>query len=141
MHKRRLTTTVGFVCVVIVIALASIGCGSMNAAPNRVLQSMSLSPATADAQTFPQGQVQFTPTGTFSIAPSPAAVPVPFVSPYSGSWSSSNPSLATIDQNGVAQCVAGASGTVTISAIASSNSAMGPAMSTGVSSTAKLTCP
>jgi uncharacterized protein YjdB len=141
MRKRRVKTTVGFVCVVTVFAVASIGCGSMNSAPNRVLQSMSLSPATADAQTFPQGQVQFTPTGTFSIAPSPAKVPVPLVSPYSVSWSSSDPSIATIDQNGVAQCVAGASGTVTISAIASSNSAMGPAMSTGVSGTAKLTCP
>jgi Flp pilus assembly protein TadG len=128
-------------CMLACFAIATVGCGSMNSSSNRVLQSMNLSPATADAQSFPQGQVQFTPTGTFSMAPSPAAVPVPFVSPYSGSWSSSDPSIATINQSGVAQCVAGAAGTVTIQAMASSNSAMGPAMSTGVSGTAKLTCP
>jgi Flp pilus assembly protein TadG len=133
--------TFSLLCMLACFAIATVGCGSMNSASNRVLQSMSLSPATADAQTFPQSQVQFTPTGTFSMAPSPAAVPVPFVSPYSGSWSSSDPSIATINQSGVAQCVAGAAGTVTIQAMASSNSAMGPAMSTGVSGTAKLTCP
>jgi uncharacterized protein YjdB len=141
MRMHRLKLIVGLVCVLAVFALATIGCGSMNSSPNRVLQSMTLNPATADAQQFPQGQVQFTPMGTFSKAPSPATVPVPFVSPYSGSWSSSDPSIATINQNGVAQCVAGASGTVTIQAMASSNSAMGTQMSTGVSGTAKLTCP
>jgi len=137
----RVRNIAGFVCVLAVFALATIGCGSMNSTPNRVLESMTLSPASADAQNFPQGQVQFTPMGTFSKAPSPAAVPVPFVAPYSGSWASSDPSIATINQSGVAQCVPGASGTVTIRATASSNSAMGPAMSTGVSGTAKLRCP
>ncbi len=52
-----------------------------------------------------------------------------------------NLQIATIDQNGVAQCVQGATGMVTISAIVSSNSANAPAMSTGVSAVAMLNCP
>ena len=123
------------------VASATVGCGSMGSSSNRVLQSMTVSPAIADAQNFPQGQVQFSAMGTFSKAPSPALVPVPFVSPYTGSWLSANSNVATISQNGVAQCVAGASGTVTIQAVVSSNSAMGTQMSTGVSASSQLTCP
>jgi hypothetical protein len=112
----------------------------MNSMSNRVLQSMVVSPATADARNSPSGQVQFSAMGTFSKAPSPA--PVPFVAPYSGSWATSDLNVATIDQHGLAMCVAGASGTVTITAIASSNAGVGTQnTSTAVSGTAKLTCP
>ena len=124
--------------VLAVLLVATIGCGSMNSTSNRVLQSMTLTPANADAQTT-QGQVQFTAMGTFSMAPSPA--PVPFVSPYTGTWSTSDMNIATITQAGLARCVSGATGTVTINAIASSNSGRGTQMSTAVSSSAKLTCP
>jgi hypothetical protein len=99
-----------------------------------------ITPGTADAQTSPSGQVQFSAMGTFSKAPSPA--PVPFVAPYSGSWATSDLSVATIDQTGLAQCIAGAAGTVMITAMASSNAGMGTQnTSTAVSGTAKLTCP
>ena len=126
--------------VLVACLLIQFGCSSMkNSDPNRVLQSMAVSPATADAQNFPQGQVQFTATGIFSMPPSPAQVP--FVDPYSGSWMSSDTNIATIDHSGVATCVSGASGRVTITAIASSNSAKPPAMSTAVTGTAQLTCP
>ena len=46
--------------------LGIVGCGS-----SRQLQSVTLSPAWADAQNFPSGQVSFTATGTFSKKPSP----------------------------------------------------------------------
>ena len=115
-------------------------CGS-SPTSNRVLTSMALTPANADAQNFAGGQVQFVATGTFSKPPSPASVTVPFVAPYSGSWSSLDTNIATVDQNGLAQCVSGASGIATIKAGASSNSATGSAMSTLVSATATLTCP
>ena len=128
------------VAVCVLAAIATVGCSSMNSMANRVLQSMVISPATADAQASPSGQVQFSAMGTFSKPPSPA--PVPFVAPYSGSWATSDLSVATIDQNGLAQCVPGAAGTVTISAIASSNAGMGTQnTSTAVSGTARLTCP
>jgi hypothetical protein len=128
------------VCLLAAFVITTIGCSSMNSMSNRVLQSMVISPANANAQTSPSGQVQFSAMGTFSKAPSPA--PVPFVAPYSGSWATSDLSVATIDQTGLAQCVPGAAGTVTITAIASSNAGMGTQnMSTAVSGTAKLTCP
>jgi hypothetical protein len=138
MVSRSVPTTSVLFCLLAVIATATVGCSSMNSTSNRVLQSMILSPATADAQTT-QGQVQFTAMGTFSKAPSPA--PVPFVVPYTGTWASSNASIATITQAGLASCVSGAAGTVTITAIASTNSATGPQMSTAVHSSAKLSCP
>jgi hypothetical protein len=105
----------------------------------RVLQSMTVSPATADAAKSPGGKVQFTASGTFSQPPSPAVVP--FVAPYSGSWSVSNPKIATISPSGLAQCVPGASGTVDVKAIASANSASMGAMSIAVTGMAKLACP
>jgi hypothetical protein len=128
------------VCLLAAYAITSIGCSSMKSMSNRVLQSMVISPATADAQSSPSGQVQFSAMGKFSQAPSPA--PVPFVAPYSGSWATSDLNVATIDQHGLATCVAGASDTVTVSAIASSNAGMGTQnTSTAVTGTAKLTCP
>lgn len=122
------------------LLLTLAACGGMNS-QNRVLMSMTLSPATADAQSFANGQVQFTATGVFSEPASPATMT--FMEPFSGSWMVSNSNIATIDQNGMAQCVQGTAGVVTITAIASSNSAgMSPgAMSTAVSATAMLTCP
>ena len=141
MRKHRVLNVLRLVCVLSFLAVVTLGCGSMNSTPNRVLQSVAVSPTGADAQNFPQAQVQFAATGTFSRPPSPAPVPVPFVAPYSGSWISSNLNIATVNQSGVAQCVAGTSGTVTITALVSSNSGMGTQMSTGVSGTAKLTCP
>ena len=113
-------------------------CGS-SPAPIRILNSIAVTPTAADAQNFPSGQVQFVATGSFTTPPSPALVP--FVAPYSGSWLSSGPNIATINPSGLAQCLPGTAGTVTITAIASSNSAPGGAMSTAVSGTAALTCP
>lgn len=123
------------------VVACGVGCGGMGSSTNRVLESMTLSPSNADAQTFPQNQVQFTATGIFSRPPSPATVP--FVAPYSGSWSVSDTNVATINQSGLAQCVSGASGTVIVTATASSNSATfpGTGTSTAVSGTAMLTCP
>jgi Bacterial Ig-like domain (group 2) len=119
-----------------VVCLATNGCGTNSM---RVLQSMTVTPAVADAAKSPGGKVQFTATGTFSQPPSPAVVP--FVEPYTGSWMVSNPDVATVSQTGLAQCVPGASGTVDVKAIASANSAGFGAMSIAVTGTAKLTCP
>lgn len=139
MSSRSVPMTSVLSCLVAAVSIASIGCSSMNSNPNRVLQSMTLTPANADAQSS-QGQVQFTATGIFSKAPSPA--PVPFTVPYTGTWFTSDANIATITQAGLANCVSGATRTVTISAIASTNSGQGTqATSTSVSATAKLICP
>lgn len=139
-RRSGLTLSTSLLVVAVVVAAQNVGCGAMTSGSNRVLQSITVTPADADAQNFAMGQVQFTATGTFSKPPSPALVP--FSDPYSGSWEISNLSIATISQSGVAQCLPGKSGTVTITATASSNSAtrMGQ-MSTAVEGTAKLTCP
>ncbi len=54
--------------LLVALALQALGCGSSNS--NRILESMTITPANADAQNFANGQVQFTATGTFSKAPS-----------------------------------------------------------------------
>jgi hypothetical protein len=124
---------------VAILGLSLNGCGMNSMAPNRMLQSMTVSPAIADAARSPGGKVQFKASGTFSQPPSPDVVT--FVAPYSGSWAVSNTDIATISQSGLAQCVSGASGTVNVIAVASANSAPPGAMSIGVQGMAKLTCP
>ena len=122
--------------------LAISGCGAMStSSSNRVLESMTISPATADAQTYTNGQVTFTAMGTFSKPPSPAMVPVPFVTPYSGNWMVSDANIATIDGNGVAKCVSGATGTVNVIAEVSADAADPGQTSVAVSASAQLTCP
>jgi len=140
MSKSNFAFNASLVLILVVLAANNVGCGAMNPSPTRMLESIAVIPTSANARNFPLGQVQFTATGTFSQPPSPA--PVTFVAPYSGSWMISDPNIATINQSGLAQCVSAASGTVTITAIASSGSiGPGKGMSTAVSGTAKLTCP
>ena len=121
--------------------LALAGCGAMNTDmmnSNRMLMSMTVAPAAANGMNFAMGQVQFTAMGTFSRPPSPAQVT--FMAPFSGGWSVSDMNIATINQNGMAQCMH--TGMVTVTAQASTNSTSMPgAMSTAVSATATLTCP
>jgi hypothetical protein len=107
------------------------GCGGGSP---RLLQSITVSPASADAHSFPDGQVQFIVIGIYSQPPSP--------SPTTASlWSVLEPKLATISQSGVAQCTPGASGAVTVKAIVPA-----PCRGTGctaalLAGTAQLTCP
>jgi len=117
------------------LALVTTGCG--NSSP-RILQSVIASPASADAQTFPYGKVQFTATGIFNKAPT-HVTPLPACSaPNSGAacitaWSTSPDTVATVDQSGVAQCLPGQSGSVTIEvAVVGDHPLM---------NVAKLTCP
>lgn len=112
------------------IELLAAGCGSSN----RVIQSVTVTPATADAQNFPNGQVQFTASGTYSQPPSPVAL-------SQAGWSLSEGGIATLTGNGLAQCVPGATGTVTVKAGVS-----GPCSGTGCTAvqivgTAQLSCP
>ena len=113
------------------VALVSSACG--NESP-RLLQSVSVTPAAADAQSYPDGQVQFTPMGNYSQPPSPSAL-------TQAGWSLSDSNIATLSQSGLAQCIAGASGVVTVKASVSA-----PCSGTGctaalLSGTAQLSCP
>lgn len=121
--------------LVISLAAISVGCGSSSP---RVLESVTATPASAVAQDFPNGRVQFTPTGVFNKAPT-KVTPLPSCSaagatgPCLTAWSTSPSTIATIDQDGLAECIPGESGTTTIRVAVNGD---GPSM--GV---AKLTCP
>lgn len=128
----------------VLIALACIlsACGSSNPNIGRVLTSVAVTPTTADAQNFNNGQVVFTATGAFSLPPFNA--PLTFTAPYAGSFTIDNPSgttIANIVSTGTGtvtvQCASGASGTVFVSASANANNNIG----TVVSGSGQLTCP
>jgi len=126
---------------VLLFLFAIAGCGS-----NRELQSVSLNPASADARNFPNGQVSFIATGTFSMPPSPVNLTSKDVFWCVGSSNGAcvgnvNPG-ANLDQNGAAQCNPGFVGTATILAGTQSsvmvNPDQGPQLK--VFGTAQLTC-
>jgi hypothetical protein len=135
-----------YVFAALLLAFETVSCGNAaNPNADRVLQSIAVTPLSADALNFPNGQVQFTATGTFTKAPSPAAVP--FTAPYSGGWSVSDASgidqsIATINQDGIAQCKPGASGTFKVTAMASNGACHGTqCTSVAVAGNATLICP
>jgi hypothetical protein len=132
------------IAAITVTATMLISCATSNPYASRVLLSITVTPETADAAIYPNGQVTFTATGTFSLSPSPA--PIPAAAPYSGEILVSNPTnpaatIATVISTGngtaVIQCSPGASGTVPIVASASANN--GTAVE--ITGSANLTCP
>jgi hypothetical protein len=127
--------------LLILAAAITLACGSSHP---RVPSSVTVTPATADAQDFPDGAVQLTATGYFSTMPSP-------VSPLSVTWKACNSSAISVSTGGVARCNAGAVGTYSISAASyyHSNSQCQAMLACGsvgadcfaVYGVAQLTCP
>ena len=122
---------------------APIACSPIVTPPNTTgtLESISLCPATADARSYPAGEVQFTPTGVYSTSPME-------VTPLQTTgWGACQGGVSTNDvvvsQTGVAKCAAGASGVYSIyTSVPTECEHVGPC-GTGcmVSGYAKLTCP
>ncbi len=112
-----------------------LGCSSgMNTVASRRLQTITLTPATATGHDTSDGQVQFVATGSFTSAPTP-------VTPLqASSWLISDAGIATVNSTGLAQCLAGTMGRVTVKAVASSGSDM-VSTSTAVTGTAQFSCP
>jgi hypothetical protein len=114
--------------------------------PSGILQSVTLCPAAADAQNFPDGEVQFIATGYYSTLPSP-------VTPLTATWGACDQngptSEVSVSSNGVAHCATGSAGTYRVWAFAPSGStgpcpALVNACGGGgcqVTGTAQLTCP
>jgi hypothetical protein len=128
---------VGLRAVIAVVVLAGLGCGSH-------LSSVNLTPDVADAQSFPNGQVQFTATGTYSDSSKP--VPVTnltwCVGTTNGDCHGNVVSLASVSSSGVAQCLPGASGTATILAGTAGHGGMPDrGFPLRVFGSAQLTCP
>ena len=107
MEKLRFMAS--FLALVLAACLAS-SCGTGQGQ----LQSISLSPATADAQDYPDGQVPFTATGHY-------VNPTHTITPQSATWVACQQSgpittEVSLSQGGVAQCAIGAAGTYSINA-------------------------
>lgn len=123
--------------VLLSIALALVSCGNSNK-----LQSMSLTPATADAKDYANGQVQFTATGTYTNGSQ--------VKPLAVLWSPGPPWTISVwaiqlDSTGVASCGIAPAGTYPVWAGAPIDphtpvSRLNQATPM-VSATAHLTCP
>lgn len=106
--------------------LFSTACGSS--------QPITVSPASADAQNFPNGMVQFKASGVTS--------PTWCIGSANGICDGNVATIATIDINGQAQCLAGHNGTVTILA-GTGGRVMNPdaGMQFSHFGSAQLTCP
>jgi hypothetical protein len=143
-RKTNMSRASGLLAFLIVLATVISSCSSSAPDSGRVLYSIAVTPATADAQEFPNGQVTFTASGMFSVAPSPA--PLTFAAPYAGQFIVANPtnppaSIATVISTGnstvTVQCAPGATGMVQVVAIASANNGT----NTVITGDAQLTCP
>jgi hypothetical protein len=88
----------------------SVACGSDK------LTSVSVTPATADAQNYPGGVVQFSATGMFSNSskPTPLTNVTWCVGTTGGMCNGNIASAASVDGRGRAQCLGGMTGTVTV---------------------------
>jgi hypothetical protein len=99
--------------LLLLAVLATPGCGD-----SRQLQSVSLTPAMADIQSFSTGVVPFTATGTFSRPPSPAPLTsqdvVWCIGTSNGACAGNIVVGAAVDQMGKAHCLPGFVGTANI---------------------------
>jgi hypothetical protein len=132
-----------FSLALVLAASFALSCGTSSQSHDP-LQSITLTPATADAQDYPNGQVQFTATGNY-IDPSRT------VTPLSATWGAcfenASTSKVSVTAGGVAQCAPGAVGTYTVWANDPPQSSVECLAITAcgggcfVAGTAQLTCP
>lgn len=128
------------------VAVASLACGSSH----NGLQSLTITPAAADAKNYPNGQVQFTAMGTSAGSTQPATVIVLWwsytpwtIPPPDAVASPPTPPTYSLDSNGLATCQG--TGTFTIWATAPTDQSVPPSSMTKstaqLTATAQLTCP
>lgn len=133
-----------FFCLLVLSALIVLACGSNPT--NRAVQSLEITPAAADAQDYPDGQVPFTAIGVYNNSQlSP-------VEPTSATWGACYQNAAstavTVSTSGVAHCAHGASGVYTVWAYVMTSKKACPNWVTAcggggcqITGTAQLTCP
>lgn len=128
-----------FFALVLAASLA-LSCGANQNQSQNQLRTIMVSPATADAQNYPDGQVPFIATGIY-------VNPTRKVTPQPASWNACQQNApateVSVSNTGVAQCEGGASGTYTIDAFDPTNCTTITACGGGctVLGTAQLTCP
>jgi hypothetical protein len=140
MSRHAFSLSILFLLFTVSITLS---CGS-----GRQIQSITVAPASADAQDYPDGQVPFVATGHYNSSPTT-------VTSLPADWGAIEPGVpagaaVTVNSNGTAQCAAGTSGTFLIGAwvnLPAENPPMclpnpfGSSSCAFVLGTAKLTCP
>jgi len=135
----RRFSALAFFLIVSAVLVMTVSCGG-TMSMGRQLQSITVTPMSANAMNFPSGMVQFSAMGNFNMAPMTASVPVTWS--LMGPNSTMAPAGVSINSmTGMAQC-SGFMGTVTVmasNAMGSSN--MPGSMAVQVVGTAQLTCP
>lgn len=126
-----------FVVFLLVAAASVLGCGS-----SRRLKSITITPANADAQNYPGGQVQFTASGTYTDGSKVNPLGVVW---WGGQPWTKMPWIIQLDSNGLASCGSAQPGTYSVLATAPLDPNVPLTqmnMSTPqLSATAQLTCP
>jgi hypothetical protein len=97
-------------CLLVFAAAMTLACGS-SSTPFRTLQSVTISPATADAQDYPDGQVPFAATGFYNLSPTKV---VPLTATWGACMQQTPTTAVSVSASGAAQCATGASGTYTV---------------------------
>ena len=124
----------------LILVTASCG-GMMSNSQTRVMQSVTVSPSSADAQMFPSGQVQFTATGNFNMPPMTQTVPVQWSLASMVMGQEAPMGVSINPTSGMAQC-SGFMGSVQVKASTmNSDMNMMGGMAAQVIGTAQLTCP
>src|SRR5581483_1669908 len=126
-------------CVLSLFAAASLSCSS-----NHRLQSITISPASADAKDFSNGQVQFTAMGNYGMMTQSAPVKVLWWNSTPWVLAPTTPPGFNIDSNGVATCT-NLTGMFSLWATAPKDQSIAVSQMTQstsqVTATAQLTCP
>lgn len=100
-----------FSLVLILAASLALSCGTGSQNNKDPLVSITLTPATADAQDFPSGQVQFVATGYYI---NPSRTVSPLVAGWGTCYQGATTNKISIIASGVAQCAPGAVGAFTV---------------------------
>lgn len=127
----------------LMLAALATSCGGGTADPPKRLVAITITPASADAQNSPNGQVQFTAVGTFSDG---SKAPIQALWTLNGPFTETPVANISLSSSGLAHCVAGGFvGTSGVFATAPANPALPISQMTmltkNVSGTAQITCP
>ncbi|HEX7289402.1 MAG TPA: hypothetical protein VF532_24680 [Candidatus Angelobacter sp.] len=109
----------------------------------RLLVAVSVNPTVIDPIQFPNGQVQFTASGNFNMAPmiENPMTNVMWTVDRPAFGTAPDPGHATISQTGLAQCAVGFIGTVQVFATSAANPSQPLSQSNQVVGTARMNCP
>ena len=107
MDKLRFTL---ILLALVLLACFALACGTKSQGQDP-LQSITLSPAKADAKDYPSGQVQFVATGNYV---NPTRTVTPLTAMWGTCYQGASTTEVSVTADGVAHCTAGAVGTYTI---------------------------